>query len=922
MKISRFIGTIAIISLLCIISSCKQEHQFRIGVSQCSDDDWRSKMNGEMEREMMFHPEAVLEIRSADDNNSKQISDVEYFLKNKVDILIVAPNEADALTPVIKKVYESGIPVIVFDRNIKGNYYTAFQGASNEEIGSYAAMHLRSKYPGETKILEIYGLAGSTPAKERHDGFVKTLEENNSKFELTTIESDWTYEDALPKVMEELKKNPKVDVIYAHNDRMAIAASDASNGLNIKPYIIGIDAAPEIGLRAVKDGKIDATFFYPTEGAQIIKTAIAILNNEPFDSVFIMPSAPPVTIDNVDILLKQQEELDTETGHLEVLKQELDDYWRQHSAQSMLLVLAIVIILLSFVVIFIVIRSIWVHKQHHYALSIKNSQLEKQKEELEEQKEELVSLNRQLEEATQSKLVFFTNVSHDLRTPLTLISEPVNQLSKSSNLTDNQKSLIKIAEKNIKILRRLINQILDFRKYENNRLELNLVEVDIARAIADWVSAFEPVARQRHIELTSRLEQSMVMAVDVEKIERVFFNLVSNAFKYSPDNSKIEVECLIRDEMAEITVRDTGKGISNEDVKNVFDRFFQVDKVHPTGSGIGLSLAKAFVEMHGGKITVESKLGVGSTFSVTLPIRHVAEKPVENVVTITSKDIESELDIIDLPEIMIDAEKPVLLAIDDNEDILNLVGRLLGDEYNILTANNGKDGLKMASKYIPDVIICDVMMPIMDGLECTRKLKEEVSTSHIPILMLTACSMDEQRIQGLESGADAYIAKPFNIEILNAQLRNLIKNRAIIKNIAGNGLVNRNTEIKHQEEKRDVEKLRRGASAVDNEFYQRFVSLVEKNMDDPELNVDRLATEMGFARSQFYRKMKALTNYSPVELLRQMRLKRARQLLTTTEKSISQVGYEVGFASAAYFSKCFHDEFGETPSQLRERLGH
>lgn len=904
--------------LLITLSACRENKTYRIGISQCSVDDWRSKMNGEIEREIMFHPEASIEILSAHDDSNEQIEHLNYFIDNRFDIILVAPNEAKTLAPVVSRAFNSGIPVLVFDRNIYDNDdeedYTAFQGADNIDIGRQVARHALAVAQGPLEILEIYGLPGSTPAEERHQGFLETLETSGNNFDLISVVGNWNSEDAYQAAKEALENAPATNIIFAHNDRMAIAASKAATELGMKPYIIGIDAAPEIGMAAVHDGVINATFLYPTEGAALIRTAIAILEEEPFNKKILFMAPPAVTKDNVDVLLRQNAELINETSHLELLQSELNDYWQKHTAQRILLGAVITILLLSFGVIFAILKAVWTHKTHRMALAEQNVRLE-------QQKAELISLNNQLNEATQSKLMFFTNVSHDLRTPITLIAEPVEQLAKADNLTKEQHTLINLANKNVHILKRLVNQILDFRKYEHGKLDLNLTEVDLSKLLADWISVFSPVARRRHINLTLDLpaDKETILAIDAEKIERVFFNLVSNAFKYSPDNATIAVSCHFDASNAVISVSDTGKGIANKDIKNLFDRFFQVENVHPTGSGIGLSLVKAFVEMHGGTISVESELGKGSCFTVILPVRHVADKASDFEKTINTDDVEKELDIPETTIPEIDTAKPVLLVIDDNRDILNLLQQVLADEYNVITAADGRQGLKMATRYVPDVIICDVMMPVMDGLECCRSIKEELSTSHIPVIMLTACSMDEQKVQGFESGADGYIAKPFNTAVLKAQLKNMVENRRRIKNLwAGS------TPLPEpaKETVRSEEKLKKSALPIDNEFYMKFINLVNKNMSDPDLSVDWLASELGLARSQFYRKIKALTNFSPVELIRTMRLKEARRLLTTTERSVSEVGFDVGFSSAAYFTKCFHEEYGETPSQLRERLGH
>lgn len=900
---------IFIVIMLSVFQSCKEETKYRIGVSQCSNDDWRTKMNEEIQREIMFHPEATVEIRSADDSNEKQIADIRYFADNGFDIIIAAPNEADAITPVIKEVYDAGIPVIVFDRNINGDSYTAYQGVDNVGIGKSAADYARHLLPDGGNVIEIHGLAGSTPAVGRHEGFAKEAELKGMNI-IASAYGNWNYEDAAIKVDSLLNIYEDVDLIYAHNDRMAIAASDVARKHGKDIRIIGIDAAPEIGIKAVADSVIDATFLYPTEGYRLIRTALNILNGRPYEREKILPLSSAVDLSNADILLLQNESLMEETSKIKYLKSQVDDYWNRHSAQTSLFYAMIIILLLLFGVLFLVLRAFWQRKKHQNVLMSQNKILEEQRDTQRE-------LNEQLNAATQSKLVFFTNVSHDLRTPLTLIAEPVEQLAVADNLTPQQSMLMKIANKNVKILKRLINQILDFRKYENGKLNLNLVESKFGTLVREWAESFNSIARKRDITLTVdvTLDKDFTLAVDAEKIERVFFNLMSNAFKYTPDNGSIKFSCGLDGDNLRFSIEDTGYGIGADDINNIFDRFYQVDKIHPNGSGIGLSLAKAFVELHGGSIAVESILGVGSKFTVTLPVVHVEEcMPADTDNLITKADVNAELDRLEEVDRTTTAgtELPLLLVIDDNADIRRMIGELLKDEYNIVTAPDGREGVRLAAKYVPDLIICDVMMPVMDGLECCRIIKDEVSTSHIPVLMLTACSMDEQRARGYDSGADGYLSKPFNSTVLKSRCRNLIDNRKRIKNLwSSNG----GGDVKAKERNASVP-----VNDVDSEFYSKVLDIMKKEMGNPDLNVDSLASMMGLGRSQFYRKIKALTNYSPVELLRNLRLKQAREMLTTTEKTIGEIAYEVGFSSPAYFTRCYREAFDETPTELRERI--
>ncbi|WP_370863033.1 substrate-binding domain-containing protein [uncultured Duncaniella sp.] len=906
----RKISYILLSAVLLTMFGCSDNKVYKIGVSQCSQDDWRMKMNDEINREIMFHEDAVVEIRSADDNNAKQIEDIRYFVDNDFDIIIVSPNEAAALTPIIKQTYENGVPIVIFDRNINGDSYTARIGVDDEGLGKSAAHYALHLLGSGAKAIEIYGLKGSTPAEGRHDGFLKEFETNGGVL-VASEPGNWNKEDAIPVTDSLLRAYPDINLIYAHNDRMAIGASEVAERLGRNDIkIIGIDAAPNIGIQAVADSIIDATFLYPTEGHRLIKTALSILKNEPYDRETIIPVSSAVDLSNADILLRQNETLKEETQKMKILKAQIDDYWAQHSSQTSLFYASIAIIILLFGVGFLLLRAYWQRSRHQKELMAQNRLLE---EERDKQKQ----LNEQLQDATQSKLMFFTNVSHDLRTPLTLIAEPVAQLASAENLTPQQHTLIRIADKNTRILQRLINQILDFRKYENGKLNLKLTEVDFNKTVHDWMESFYAIAKKRDIKLTlsaSDPEHPLPIALDLEKIERVFFNLLSNAFKYTPDNGTITMSYECDGDTLIFRVADTGEGISERDLGNIFDRFFQVDRIHPKGSGIGLSLAKAFVELHGGTISVESTLNKGSVFTVSLPVTHVSGDVVCPEKAIGRNEVTAELDTIET-NLSFDTEKPIVLIIDDNKDIQKLVGELLNDNYNIITATNGKDGVKMAAKYVPDLIICDVMMPVMDGMECCRHIKEEISTSHIPVLMLTACSMDEQRVQGYDSGADGYLSKPFNSAVLRSKCASLITNRKRVKELWQSHIAPHVKTGSEPSARKNIP-----TSDIDDEFYNRFLEIFKAEMGHSDLNVDKIASMLGLERSQFYRKIKALTNYAPVELIRRLRLQHGRVLLTTTNKTISEIAYETGFSTPAYFTKCYRDAYGETPSEVRSKL--
>lgn len=903
-----------LLSILClagILMSCTQKHtRYRIGVSQCSDDEWRHKMNNEIVREALFYDGVEVEIRTAKDNNRNQIADIKYFIDKKVDLLIVAPNEAAAITPVVEKAYRQGIPVVVIDRKILSDKYTAFVGADNYEIGKDVGQYILNRLHGKGKVLEITGLEGSTPAMERHKGLTDVLKEEPGIEITASVDGAWLQSVAGEKMDSVFQTNKNIDLVFAQNDRMAIGAylSARQQQLEKEMLFVGIDALPgkKYGVEQIINGVLDATFIYPTGGDKVVQVAMDILEKRPYERDTKLSTAL-VDKTNARVMQLQTDHITEQDGKIERLNNQVNEYLSRYSAQTMFLYACLIILLLFAALLAIIVRAYWTKNRM-------NMELSRQKKKLEEQRDQLISLSKQLEEATHAKLVFFTNVSHDFRTPLTLVADPVEQLLEDKALTPRQQSLLKVVHKNVHILLRLVNQILDFRKYENDKLELVRANMNLRVQLQEWSHSFQTLALKKHIHFVLEVNDDRadyLMAVDAEKMERVYFNLLSNAFKFTPENGTITVtlSTLTKEEggrYARLVVADTGSGISVQHIRHIFDRFYQIDVNH-AGSGIGLALAKAFVELHGGEITADSVEGKGTVFTVDIPMT-VVEEPSADLVQeprITQQTVVEELEDMETEEQIPDENKECILIIDDNADVRDYVKSLLKEEYTVIEAPDGRAGLKKAMKYVPDAIICDVMMPVMDGLECCRKLKTELQTSHIPVMLLTACSLDEQRIQGFECGADSYISKPFNSKLLLVRLRNLMDNHKRLKQFFGD-----KTTLSKE-----------SVSEVDKGFVDRFRELIEENLADSELSVEDLGGKMGLSRVQLYRKIKALTNYSPNELVRIARLKKAASLLASSEKTISEITYEVGFTSPSYFTKCYKDYFGESPTDFLKRRG-
>ena len=547
---------------------------------------------------------------------------------------------------------------------------------------------------------------------------------------------------------------------------------------------------------------------------------------------------------------------------------------------------------------------------------------------MESKNAELKRLNEEVLELTHSRLVFFTNISHELRTPLTLIADPVEMLLEDSGIKGKSRELLKMVKRNAVALQQLVSSILDFRKIQNGKMELTLYRFDLVKALKMWVGDFQLTAERKqiklHLDITDSVGSQEVVA-DKEKIARVVFNLLSNALKYTPAGGDIFVSLKDEDGKFRLDVRDTGKGISQEEAGKIFERFFQA-KGAASGTGIGLALVKSFVELHHGEARVESELGKGSDFFVVIPreqednslVIHTDVDNVDNYVSFSLSDDktlvdEANLQYIDdgerksgkVQQLLSDnTNKPTVLVIDDNNDIRQYEHTLLQDDYIVLEAADGKEGLDVAKKEVPDLVICDVMMPVMDGLEFTQNLKTHTATSHIPVIMLTAKNLEEHRAEGYEHGADSYITKPFHSKVLLARIENLLKQRKLLKHLF-QGTPEAELEIadSHLEDR-------------DKQFMKQLHAIIQKNLSDSEFGVEDIGKQIGLSRVQLYRKVKAMTGSSVVDLLRKARLAKAKRLLESRSMSVSEVAYDVGFSAPSYFTKCFKDEYGMLPGDV------
>ena len=919
-----------IVILFCFLGmvACHQDvPHFRIGVAQCSDDSWRHKMNDEILREAMFYDGVAVEIRSAGDDNRKQAEDVRYFMDKGVDLLIISANEAAPMTPVVEEAYRKGIPVILIDRKILSDKYTAYIGADNYEIGRAVGNYIASSLQGKGNVVELTGLGGATPAMERHQGFMAAISNFPDIKLIDKADAAWESGPAEVEMDSMLCRHPKIDAVYAHNDRIAPGAYRAAKkvGREKEMLFVGIDALPGKGngLELVLDSVLNATFIYPTNGDKVMQLAMNILEKKPYPRETVMNTAV-VDHTNAHVMKLQTTHISELDQKIETLNGRIGGYLSRVATQQVVMYGGLVILLLVAGLLLVVYKSLRSKNRLNRELSEQKKQLEEQRDKLEEQRDkleeqrdQLIQLSHQLEEATHAKLVFFTNISHDFRTPLTLVADPVEHLLADKTLNGDQHRMLMLIQRNVNLLLRLVNQILDFRKYENGMMEYTPVPVDILSSFEGWNESFLAVARKKHIHFSfdKLADTDYHTLADVEKLERIYFNLLSNAFKFTPENGKVTVRLspLTKEDgrWIRFTVANTGSMISVEHIRNIFDRFYKID-MHHAGSGIGLALVKAFVELHKGTISVESDEKQGTIFTVDLPMQTCevtvsVDSPLSSSIGASVSSALNNAQVAEEEETErdYDSSKPSVLIIDDNADIRSYVHSLLHADYTVIEAVDGSEGIRKAMKYVPDLIISDVMMPGIDGIECCRRLKSELQTCHIPVILLTACSLDEQRIQGYDGGADSYISKPFSSQLLLARVRNLIDSHRRLKQFFGDG---------QTLAKEDV-------CDMDKNFVEKFKSLLDAKLGDSNLNVEDLGKDMGLSRVQLYRKIKSLTNYSPNELLRIARLKKAASLLASSDMTVAEIGYEVGFSSPSYFTKCYKEQFGESPTDFLKRRG-
>ena len=712
-----------VILLLLVFVSCSDRRTV-IGVSQCSDDLWRQKVNREIKIGQYQYKNVDVVFASADNNGQRQARQIDSLVNAKVDLLVVAPSDVKTVAPAIERAYRAGIPVILYDRMIESTHYTAYIGTDNVAIGREVADYLAHQLQGRGTVVEITGERGSTPVADRHRGFMQGMKAF-PQIQVVTLEGDWNLAGAKKLMRQYMDAGKPVDAVFGHNDAEAWGAQQAAKEKNREKHMlfVGIDGLPgeNQGVDLVAKGVMTASYIYPTKGEAIVPLAMNILQGKPYKRMNYFQSAL-VTAENAKLIDMQYKEIEGQTADLNTIYSSINEYMKMYRWQKIISILAVAVVLLLLIMIF-------------YRRKVRR---------------EREKLNEQRKQMADDKIAFFTNVSHQLRTPLTLVSGPLNRLMQADNYTEEQKMLLQVVSRNVGQLETLTADVLNFKE-----------QVD-----------------------------AMNQASTDEACEK---------------------------ELSQHVLRDS---------------------------------------------------------------RHQM---------LLQQDVE---------------ELSTILIVDDNEDIRSYLRVLLAGQYYVIEASDGQNGLRLAKESVPDLIVSDVMMPVMDGLTFCSKIKEDEVTSHIPVILLTARSEESQRIEGYEHGADAYITKPFSDHLLLVRISNLLQARRQRKN----------DEAKQLLSAEDIQTDEPG----ERMFLERFKKAAKSHIGDANLRMDDLGSELSLSKVQMYRKVKALTGKTPAEVLREMRMQKAYSLLKQTDKTISEVAAEVGFAIPGYFSACFKKQFGINPTELRD----
>jgi signal transduction histidine kinase/DNA-binding response OmpR family regulator len=910
-----FIGCCLTVVLL--MPGCREaaKPKYRIGFSQCTgNDDWRRNMLTEMKRELFYHPDMQLLYKDAADDSRRQIDQIHQLLAEKIDILLVSPNEAAPLAPVIAAVYGKGIPVIILDRKAATDSFTAYIGGDNYNIGRLAAEYIAGMLGNKGRIVEVTGLKGSSPTVERSKGLHDALQHYPDLQLIASLEGSWV----ASKTQEAAAKNEaalqQADIVFAQNDAMAYGIYRYCEEKALRHLrLIGVDASPypNAGIDLVSRGILSASLLYPSGGKEAIRMAADILAGKKAPRNTLLQT---VLIDSSNVKLMRLQIDKIQAQHQEIEQQQslLQEQRRLYQDQQHLLRIVATTLCVAFLLGIILIFILRTNRRI-------NRQLKRQHDEILQQRDQLVDMTAKAKEATEAKFAFFTNLSHEFRTPLTLIQAPLENLLTNRQLSAAQKQQLDLMSRNVIRLMRLVNQLLEFRRIESGKLQLKVSENELSTFVTEIIEAFKGVAAKKHIDFRLINRQPGMKAwFDQRLFDRVLYNLLSNAFKFTADYGKVHIylEKSTHNDEVLIRVEDDGTGMDETTLTHAFELFYQSRESEHKGTGIGLALTREIISLHHGSISVESRKNTGTTFTITLPANsdvfapeeiqeesesiHLFNHPLNSYV----EELEQAKPVISLSPTKEHTHS--LLIIEDHPDLNSFLAGYLSEHYEVFHAANGNEGLQLAFRHIPDLILCDIMLPGINGIQVLRTLKNDIRTSHIPIILLSANNSEEQRIEGMQHNADAYISKPFNLKYLEENITSMLNNRARLKD---HYIAEPETRI-HTEQ----------SDKTDRRFLNDFTAVVEAHLGNDHFCIEDICQHLTISKMQLYRKVKLLLNCNVNDYILEARVKKARYLLANTRESMSEIAYACGFSSPAYFSTVFKSRSGQTPKAFRDQV--
>ncbi|TJY65515.1 response regulator [Sphingobacterium alkalisoli] len=902
--------------VLLLISSCGQrqdQSKFVIAFSQCvGDDAWRKTMFDEMKRALSFYPDIEFVYRDAQGNNQNQIQQIRELLHENIDLLIVSPNEAEPLTPIVDSVFQMNIPVVVTDRKTSSGLYNAYVGADNTSIGRLAAQYTAQVLQNKGHIGIVTGLKGSSASIEREKGFREYLASTPLMHISIQLQGDWEKQRAYLQAKKHLDALLATDIILAFNDQMALGVKQAlrESGSDEIP-IIGVDAlpGPGNGLEHITEGTLFASMLYPTGGTEAIRTAVAILEKNPYKRENILGTLV-IDNENAGLMALQSDKIQEQQKDIDKRQELIVEQNRIYRSQKTTLNIVVASLVLAVVfggISIIVIKSNWE----------KNKHLEVQNKEILSQQQRIMEMNLRIQEASEAKTNFFTNVSHEFKTPLTLILAPLEELEKETQLSREASEQLTRIRRNAKKLQHLVSNLIDIHRIDKATIKLQASPVQIDPFIQQTLANFKPLSQQQRISL-SYTNKTIIKEIWIDEylMEQVLSNLLSNAFKFTSIGGKISI---VVDEdsltgQLNIHVVDNGVGIPSSAIEHIFDAFYQGVQ-SPLGSGIGLAYVKEIVALHHGQITVDSKQDMGSSFTLSLPTgrAHLCDEEIkmgsEPVATYQPNKedaADSTAELFDEKAASFHSSKSAnILIIEDDSDVRHFLNTILDKEYNVLFAKNYADALTKIERSYPDLIISDIMLPDGSGFELLKQVKNNPHTAQIPVLLLSALDTDEAKVEGMELMADAYLTKPFHVAHLKAVIANLILSRKHLKERYTSVITS--TDIVSGS----------GYTEQDKRFLQHLTTVVESRLGDQRLNVEEIASELNMSRVQLYRKTKNLLNCSVNDYLLQRRLQRAKHLIVEG-LNINEIADKIGFSSPAYFTAAFKKQFGITPTAFKK----